>query len=78
MKEGVLLKDLQEDEEGKIVSIEGGRGVVQRLNDMGLTPGTEIKVIKSGSFHGPIEICVRQSYLVIGRGIAAKILVKRK
>ena len=45
---------------------------------MGLTPGTEIKILKSAPFHGPIEICVRGSNLAIGRGVAMKIFVEAK
>jgi len=73
---GILsLIDLKNGEEGRIFSMEGGRGVVRRLEDMGLTPGTKIKVKRSAPFSGPIEIMVRDSCLVIGRGMAMKIFV---
>ncbi len=42
---------------------------------MGLTPGTNVVVVKSAPFHGPIEISVRGSRLAIGRGMAERILV---
>jgi Fe2+ transport system protein FeoA len=51
---------------------------IRRLNDLGLTPGTEITVIKSAPFNGPLEICVRGSRLAIGRGMASRILVDAK
>lgn len=51
---------------------------VKRLTDLGLTPGTEIKVIKSAPFNGPLEVCVRGSTLAIGRGMAKRILVDVK
>jgi Fe2+ transport system protein FeoA len=51
---------------------------IRRLNDLGLTPGTEVTVIKSAPFNGPLEICVRGSRLAIGRGIASRILVDAK
>ena len=73
---GVLsLIDLKEGEEGRIFALEGGRSVARRLEDMGLTPGTVIEVKRSAPFSGPIEICVRDSCLVIGRGMAKKIFV---
>ena len=73
---GVLsLIDLKRGEEGRIFALEGGRSVARRLEDMGLTPGTEIEVRRSAPFSGPIEICVRDSCLVIGRGMAKKIFV---
>ena len=77
MSNPLFLIDLKEKEKAIILSIRGGIGVAQRLTDMGLTPGTEITVIKS-VFFGPIEISVRGSKLAIGRGIASKILVERK
>ena len=48
---------------------------VKRLSDLGLTPGTQVTVVKSAPFNGPIEICVRGSRLAIGRGMASRILV---
>jgi Fe2+ transport system protein FeoA len=46
------------------------------LEDMGLTPGTRIEVVRSAPFHGPIEIHVRGSRLAIGRGMARRILLR--
>jgi len=77
MKNLISLLELRKGERGVIVSIKGGRGVIQRLSDMGLTPGTEVSITNSVSF-GPVEISVRGSKLAIGRGIAMKILVERK
>lgn len=62
--------------EGKIVEIRGGRMVNQRLNDLGLTIGSIITVIRRAPFSGPIHLSVRGSNLAIGRGIAAKIIVQ--
>jgi DtxR family Mn-dependent transcriptional regulator len=73
---GVLsLIDLKKGESCRIFSIEGGRSSVRRLEDMGLTPGTKITVKRSAPFSGPVEISVRDSCLVIGRGMAIKIFV---
>ena len=48
---------------------------VKRLTDLGLTPGTNVTVVKSAPFNGPLEVCVRGSRLAIGRGMASRILV---
>ena len=48
---------------------------VKRLSDLGLTPGTNVTVVKSAPFNGPLEITVRGSRLAIGRGMASRILV---
>ena len=47
----------------------------RRLGDLGLTPGTEVTVVKSAPFNGPLEVCVRGSRLAIGRGMASRIHV---
>jgi len=54
-----------------------GHGLVKRLMDMGLSPGTQVKMSNSAPFHGPIEIMVRGSRLALGRGMAEKILVEK-
>ena len=48
----------------------------KRITDMGLTPGTEITVVKSAPFNGPVEVCVRCSRLAIGREMASRIFVQ--
>ena len=60
----------------KVSFIRGGHKVLQRLLDMGLTPGTSIKIERCAPFKGPIEVCVRGSRLALGRGIAANVFVE--
>lgn len=60
---------------GRVVSIASGRAS-GRLFDLGLTPGTRIRFVRSAPFGGPIEIEVRGSTLAIGREIAKKIIVE--
>ena len=62
-------------EEVTIVDIRGGRGLARRLADMGLIPGTTLRVINS-QMPGPILIDLRGSRLVLGFGVAQKIMVK--
>jgi len=76
-KKTVALINLKEGQKGIIVSVLGGRSVIQRLTDMGLTPGTELKMVRKGRLC-PIEISVRGFKLALGNGLAAKILVKVK
>ena len=51
-------------------------GFQKRLEDMGLTPGTKVTVVKSAPFHGPVELQVRGSRLALGRGMAERIVVR--
>jgi DtxR family Mn-dependent transcriptional regulator len=72
----VSICDVKAGASAKVSFIRGGHRVLQRLLDMGLTPGTSIKVERSAPFNGPIEVCVRGSKLAIGRGIAANVFVE--
>ncbi len=72
------LTSLLDGQKGVISFIGGGRGASQRLADLGLTPHTEITVVKSALFHGPLMISVRGTTLAIGRGVAARVFVRAK
>lgn len=58
----------------RLVSITGGRFLQSRLVSMGLLQGTPIEVVKNRG-DGPIIVSVKGSRLVLGRGMAQKILV---
>ena len=78
-KKGIkFLTNINNGQTGIIVAILGGRMVIKRLADLGLIPGTEIKVLRRTLFPGPVQIEVFGSRLVLGRGIASKISVELK
>jgi len=77
IEDAVSLADLPQGEKCTVVLAAGGRGMVRRLAEMGLTPGTEVRVVRSAPMHGPIEVSVRGVSLALGRGIAVRVLVKR-
>ncbi len=70
------LSSLRPGEEGIITYIKGKKHAGKRLQDMGLTPETEVKVLNAAPFHGPIEIEVRGTSLAVGRRLAAHVFVK--
>lgn len=72
------LISLKPGEKGTVAFAFGGRGVVRRLAEMGLTPGTEVKILRSAPFHGPLEIEVRGSSLALGYGVASRVFVKKQ
>ena len=57
-----------------VVSINGGRKIRSRLNDMGLNEGLKIRVLHSHGA-GPCIVLVGDTRLALGRGMAQKILV---
>ena len=64
-------------EELTITGIRGGRGLNQRLADMGLTIGTTIKIINKHGV-GPMLIDFRGCRLVLGFSAAQRVMVERK
>lgn len=72
----VSLADLRGGEKCTVVVALGGHGMVQRLAEMGLTPGTGVTIVRTAPMHGPIEVSVRGASLALGRGVARRVLVK--
>ena len=77
-KKEMSLTELEDNQTGIIVTILGGEKAAKRLADLGLTPGTEITVTSRTLFSGPVRIDVFGSKLVLGRGLASKIMVEIK
>ena len=58
-----------------ISAVEGARSFRRRLMEMGLVPGTPIRVIEVAPLGDPLEIEVRSSRLSIRKAEAARIRV---
>jgi ferrous iron transport protein A len=72
----ISLADLENGQTGIIISMHDGKKASKRLADLGLKPGTEITVRSRTLFSGPVQIEVNGSKLVLGRGLATKIIVE--
>lgn len=57
-----------------IAAVRAGWGLKRRLADIGLLPGTEVKIINNGR-PGRFVLELRGSRLAIGYGVASKIVV---
>ena len=68
------LSGLQTGDTAVIVGFEAGRGLRRRLLAMGLVPGESIRIIRAES-SDPIIIAVKDSRVMLGRGMARKIMV---
>lgn len=73
----VSMSTLKEKQEGTIAFIRGNNKVLRRLLDMGLTPGTRIKVSRIAPLKGPVEIDVRGSKLALGDEIVCNVFINR-
>lgn len=72
----VSIRNLKTGASAKVSFIRGEHRVLQRLLDMGLTPGTSIKVERVAPLKGPVEVCVRGSKVALGQDIAANVFVE--
>lgn len=61
-----------------VVAVEAGLGLQSRLAAMGIFPGTSIRVVqRPNAFKGPFIVRRGESRLMLGYGMAQKMLVKR-
>ena len=58
----------------KVIDISGGYGVVRRLYEMGIIPGSELRIVFNGP--GPTVVEKNGTRIAIGKGLAMKILVE--
>ncbi len=68
------LSTVRNGEKVKLVRIDAGRGLNSRLASMGLVPNVEITVI-SNRQRGPFMLSIKNSKMMLGRGMANKIIV---
>ena len=73
-KEQMSLATLNPGTSARIVGVCGGHGLQRRLAAMGVVRGQEVEVVRN-SGGGPIVISVMGSQLMVGRGMAQKIIV---
>lgn len=67
--------DLRAGESGKVVQIDGGHGVVNRLEALNIRPGTTITKLNSSFMRGPVTVRVDRTNVAVGFGMAKKIFV---
>ena len=72
----VTVLEMQEGKQGKISSINGGIGLQKKLENMGITKGSEIFKISSQWLKGPVIIRHGNTELAIGYNMARKIMVE--
>jgi len=76
IKSAISLVDLKDGRSAKIVSIDGGRNLQQKLSNIGIRIGSKIKKISSQFMHGPTTISIGSCTVSIGYGMASKIKVE--
>jgi len=72
----VTLARMRAGQSGMVLRIEGGHGIVNRLNALGIISGKRITKISSMLMRGPVTIEVDRAQIAIGLGMASKIIVE--
>lgn len=71
-----ILAQMKPNDEGIIVALRGTGNIKHRLIDMGLVPGTKVRVMKFAPLGDPVEIKVKNFDLALRVSEAATIDVE--
>ncbi|WP_457677778.1 FeoA family protein [Thermovibrio sp.] len=70
----MTLFEAKEGREVKVIEIEGGHGIKNRLAAIGIFPGATLKVLKAPP--GPVIVEVSGCKVAIGQGMAKRVRVE--
>ncbi len=70
------LDTLKPGDQATVADVTGDPATLERLMEMGLTPGTRIKVLKYAPMGDPIEIVMRGYHLSLRRAEATGVVVE--
>ena len=73
----VFLSAMRPGEQGIVVDLAGGRGLLGRMTSLGFTPGAEVTILQNFG-RGPLIAQVRGARIALGRGEAGRIRVRRR
>jgi ferrous iron transport protein A len=71
----VRLTELPDGQIGRLVSLEGDRAFRRRLMELGLLPGTPVRVVRRAEIGGVLELEVRRARLTVRTSEASLVLV---
>ncbi len=71
----IALSRMKARQEGVVVEIHGGRGLIQRLDAMGIRIGVRIIKLSAQFMQGPVIAKAGATQIALGFGMAQKIIV---
>jgi len=72
----INLTKMRAGTRGIVVKVDGGRGLVKRLDALGIRSGTKITKVSSQLMRGPVTIALGNTRVAIGFGMARKIIIE--
>ncbi len=73
----IALSRMRTGKSGTVVQIQGGHGLVDRLNALGIRLGKRITKVSSMLMRGPVTIQVGRAQVAFGFGMANKIIIEQ-
>lgn len=71
------LVDLPVGRRAEVIELRGGWGMQRHLSSLGIRPGKILRKITSQPLGGPIMVEVEGARVAIGRGMAARIIIRK-
>ncbi len=72
----VSLTMLKAGQSGRIVQVQGGPGLINRLSVMGVRPGGRITKVSSMLMRGPVTVQIGRTQVAMGFGMARRVIVE--
>jgi ferrous iron transport protein A len=72
----VPLTMLKAGQSGKIVQVQGGAGLINRLSALGVRPGGRITKVSSMLMRGPVTVQIGRVQVAMGFGMAKRVMVE--
>jgi len=67
---------VDEGESGVVVDIQGGYGLIRRLESLGIRVGKKVTKVSSQFMRGPVTVRIDNYQVALGFGMARKVLVE--
>jgi len=71
----LTLTEMRTGQTGTVVGVQGGHGLVRRLDALGIRPGKKVTKLSSTLFRGPIILRADNTQVAVGFGVARRIIV---
>ncbi len=72
----MVLLDAKQGDWVRVLRLDGGENVRDKLTQHGLYPGDCVRVLRTAPLGGPLLVDVNGREIALGRGIAQKIFVE--
>lgn len=72
-KKHMTLTDLPIGSDARVTRVNGSGRIAQRLMEMGVVPGVEVRVVKTAPFGDPLQVHVRGYSLAMRRSEASAV-----